>query len=169
MVLYLTLATACSNPTLSSTSFTTQDATILSNIAYVSQFKLECDGEPADIPLFAEVGGKPLSVVKSKETNEYLVSGWRKLRKLPVVILKSKSTLMKVMLLFARLNVAEKTHRQSLLWALYLSTTLVPTMVLGSVLNTLLPFWLEEFSIMPHHQIKACCINRSFTWGVYYF
>merc|ERR1712243_422203 len=65
---------ACSNPTLSSTSFTTQDATILTNIAYVSQFKLECDGEAADIPLFAEVGGKPLSVVKSKETNEYQVS-----------------------------------------------------------------------------------------------
>merc|ERR1711926_19651 len=58
-------ANACSNPTLSSTSFTTQDATILTNIAYVSQFKLECDGE---------VAGKPLSVVKSKETNNYQVS-----------------------------------------------------------------------------------------------
>lgn len=74
---------ACSNPTLSSTSFTTQDATILSNIAYVSQFKLECDGEPADIPLFAEVGGKPLSVVKSKETNEYLVSWLEETQKAP--------------------------------------------------------------------------------------
>ena len=38
---------ACSNPTLSATSFTTQDATILTNIAYVSQIKLECDGEVA--------------------------------------------------------------------------------------------------------------------------
>jgi len=72
----LTVSTgsACSNPTLSATSFTTQDATILTNIAYVSQIKLECDGEVADIPLYAEVGGKPLTVVKSKETNEYQVS-----------------------------------------------------------------------------------------------
>merc|ERR1712071_626623 len=118
MVLYLTLATACSNPTLSSTSFTTQDATILSNIAYVSQFKLECDGEPADIPLFAEVEANLFLSLKARKPMNTLSAGWRKLRKLPVVILKSKSTLMKVMLLFARLNVAEKTHRQSLLWAL---------------------------------------------------
>lgn len=76
-------ATSCSSPTLSSTSFTTQDGTILTNIAYVSQFKLNCDGKPADIPLYAEVGGKPLSVVKSKETNEYVVSWLEETKKAP--------------------------------------------------------------------------------------
>ncbi|KAK4010662.1 translocon-associated protein subunit delta [Daphnia magna] len=76
-------ASSCSNPKLSSTSFTTLDGTILTNIAYVSQFKLSCDGEPADIPLYAEVGGKPLSVVKSKETNEYVVSWLEETKKAP--------------------------------------------------------------------------------------
>ncbi|XP_046456857.1 translocon-associated protein subunit delta-like [Daphnia pulex] len=76
-------ASSCSSPSLTSTSFTTLDGTILTNIAYVSQFKLSCDGEPADIPLYAEVGGKPLSVVKSKETNEYVVSWLEETKKAP--------------------------------------------------------------------------------------
>ena len=36
-----------------------------------------------DIPLYAEVGGKPLSVVKSKETNEYVVSWLEETKKAP--------------------------------------------------------------------------------------
>lgn len=76
-------ASSCPNQELVSTSFTTQDATILTNIAYVSQFKLTCNGQAAEIPLYAEVGGKPLSVVKSKETNEYQVSWLEDTKKAP--------------------------------------------------------------------------------------
>merc|ERR1712071_101634 len=117
MVLYLTLATACSNPTLSSTSFTTQDATILSNIAFPNLNWNVTENLLISHFLLKSEANLYLSLKARKPTNT-LSAGWRKLRKLPVVILKSTSTLMKVMLLFARLNVAEKTHRQSLLWAL---------------------------------------------------
>jgi hypothetical protein len=41
------LAASCPNQELVSTAFTTQDATILTNIAYVSQFKLSCNGQAA--------------------------------------------------------------------------------------------------------------------------
>jgi len=77
------LASSCSSPSITATSFTTQDATIVTNIAYVSQFKLSCDGKPGDIPLFAEVGGKPLSVVKNKEGGEYIVSWLEDTKKAP--------------------------------------------------------------------------------------
>lgn len=96
-------ASSCSKPSIQSTSFTTQDATIVTNIAYIAQFKLSCDGEPAvsvlnqlclfsifyqlhvqqDIPLYAEVGGKPLSVVKNKDVGEYIVSWLEDTKKAP--------------------------------------------------------------------------------------
>jgi len=80
--LFVALASAsCNNPTITATSFTTQDATILTNIAYISQFQLQCDGETADIPLYAEVGGKSVSVVRGKETNTYQASWSEEIKK----------------------------------------------------------------------------------------
>merc|ERR1712071_459099 len=107
MVLYLTLATACSNPTLSSTSFTTQDATILSNLTFPNLNWNVTENLLISHFLLKSEANLYLSLKARKPMNT-LSAGWRKLRKLTVVILKSKSTLMKVMLLFARLNVAEK-------------------------------------------------------------
>lgn len=55
----------CPNPTVSVSSFTTEDGTVVTNVAYVSQFTLKCSNGANDIPLFAEVGGVSLPVVQT--------------------------------------------------------------------------------------------------------
>lgn len=61
----------CNNPVITSTSFTTQDATIVSQIAYVSEFTLKCPNDER-VSLFAEVEGK-LSPVAQVGQNKYQV------------------------------------------------------------------------------------------------
>lgn len=63
---------SCTNPQLTSTSFTTEDATIVTNIAYISEFTLKCSNGQVP-PLYAEVNGNivPVSVVGP---NQYQVS-----------------------------------------------------------------------------------------------
>lgn len=51
-------------------SFTTQDATIVSQIAYIAEFELVCDGPEA--PIFAEFDGQ-LSPVSRTGANQFQV------------------------------------------------------------------------------------------------
>lgn len=54
----------CENPQVNSKSFTTLDATIVANIAYISEFEMQCSsGAPAT--LYADIEGSivPVSVV----------------------------------------------------------------------------------------------------------
>lgn len=61
----------CKNPTVSSTSFTTTDGTIVSQVAYITEFTLKC-GDGVAIPLFAEYAGRVSPVAKIGE-NKYQV------------------------------------------------------------------------------------------------
>lgn len=58
------LCGSCNNPKVTSKSFTTQDATIVTNIAYVSEFEVKCDGG-AEPNLYADIDGNltPVSIV----------------------------------------------------------------------------------------------------------
>lgn len=58
------ICSSCTNPEVTSKSFTTQDATIVSNIAYISEFTVKCDS--GDIgSIYAELDGNvvPVSIV----------------------------------------------------------------------------------------------------------
>lgn len=56
-------------------SFTTQDATIVSQIAYIAEFELICDG-PESAPIFAEFDGQ-LSPVSRTGANQFQVRPFR--------------------------------------------------------------------------------------------
>lgn len=67
-------AQSCQNPKVEAASFTSLDATIVSQIAYITEFTLKCDNPlPANYALYAEVDGKPLTASKVGE-NKYQVS-----------------------------------------------------------------------------------------------
>lgn len=53
----------CTNPTVSVSSFTTEDGTVITNVAYVSEFTLKCSNGATEVPLYAEVNGKTLPAV----------------------------------------------------------------------------------------------------------
>nr|BAN21296.1 translocon-associated protein, delta subunit [Riptortus pedestris] len=68
LVLLVTIAQAyssqiCTNPTVSVSSFTTEDGTVITNVAYVSEFTLKCANGATEVPLYAEVNGKTFPVV----------------------------------------------------------------------------------------------------------
>ncbi|CAG5036797.1 unnamed protein product [Parnassius apollo] len=67
-------AQSCQNPQVEATSFTSLDATIVTQIAYITEFTLKCDNPlPENYALYAEVEGKPLSAARIGE-NRYQVS-----------------------------------------------------------------------------------------------
>jgi len=71
-------ASSCKNPTVTSRSYTTLDASVLTSIAYVTEFELNCDGKAANIPLYAEVNGQLSNVVRG---TKYQVSWTEELAK----------------------------------------------------------------------------------------
>uniref|UniRef100_U5ESD6 Translocon-associated protein subunit delta n=1 Tax=Corethrella appendiculata TaxID=1370023 RepID=U5ESD6_9DIPT len=75
----LTIATTCTNPQIKQTFFSTEDATIVSQIAYITEFTLKCSNS-AQIQLFAEVGGKLTPVVRVGD-DKYQVSWNEEIKK----------------------------------------------------------------------------------------
>jgi len=69
---------SCKNPKVNSKTYTTLDASVLTSIAYVTEFELTCDGQLAKIPLYAEVGGQLFNVVRG---SKYQVSWTEELAK----------------------------------------------------------------------------------------
>lgn len=65
-------AATCKSPTVSSSSFTTADGTIVSQVAYIAEFELKCQDGAAGA-LFAEYAGR-LSPVAKVGLNKYQVS-----------------------------------------------------------------------------------------------
>jgi hypothetical protein len=69
----------CSSPTITKTkSYTTTDASILTNVAYVGVFDIKCDGKapaPAD-NFYAEVNGKIVNVARSLSANGGFQVSW---------------------------------------------------------------------------------------------
>lgn len=78
-VIASSLALTCTSPTVEATSFTTQDATIVSQIAFIAEFTLKCSNKASETgPLFAEVDGR-LSPVSRIGTDRFQVNHRRKL------------------------------------------------------------------------------------------
>lgn len=68
-----TFAQSCTNPQVEASSFTSLDATIVTQIAYITEFTLKCDSPlPENYALYAEVDGKPLAAARLAE-NKYQV------------------------------------------------------------------------------------------------
>ena len=67
----LTSAGSCKSPSVTATSFTTADGTIVSQVAYIAEFSLKC-ADGAAIPLFAEYAGRVSPVAKIGD-NKYQV------------------------------------------------------------------------------------------------
>lgn len=63
----------CTKPEVSAQSYTTPDATILTNIGFVAEFSLKCGNGVQNPSLFAELGGKTQSVARIGN-NKYQVS-----------------------------------------------------------------------------------------------
>ncbi|KAL0808395.1 hypothetical protein ABMA28_012869 [Loxostege sticticalis] len=67
-------ASSCQNPQVEAASFTTLDATVVTHIAYITEFTLKCDNPlPENYALYAEVDGKSLTAARIGE-NKYQVS-----------------------------------------------------------------------------------------------
>lgn len=64
---------SCQNPKVEASSFTSLDATVVTEIAYITEFTLKCDNAlPENYALYAEVAGRPLSAARVGE-NKYQV------------------------------------------------------------------------------------------------
>ncbi|XP_072941356.1 translocon-associated protein subunit delta [Epargyreus clarus] len=67
-------AESCQNPQVEAVSFTSLDATVVTHIAYITEFTLKCDNPmPENYALYAEVEGKSLTAARIGE-NKYQVS-----------------------------------------------------------------------------------------------
>lgn len=55
----------CKNPKVDASSFTSLDATVVTQVAYITEFTLICDNALADnYALYAEVDGRSLTAAK---------------------------------------------------------------------------------------------------------
>jgi translocon-associated protein subunit delta len=67
------LSQSCLNPKVEAASFTSLDATVVTQIAYITEFTLKCDNPlPENYALYAEVEGKSLTAARIGE-NKYQV------------------------------------------------------------------------------------------------
>lgn len=73
MLITFSAANSCSKPEVSASAYTTQDATVLTNIAFVAEFTLKCANGVKGIPLYAEINGKTLPAARIGE-DKYQVS-----------------------------------------------------------------------------------------------
>lgn len=80
-IISLSFGLTCTSPSVDSVkSFTTQDATIVSQIAFITEFTLKCSNKASESsPLFAESDGK-LSPVARIGTDKFQVSVSLKMR-----------------------------------------------------------------------------------------
>lgn len=66
-------AQSCQNPKVEAASFTSLDATVVTQIAYITEFTLNCDNPVGEnYALYAEVEGKALTAARIAE-NRYQV------------------------------------------------------------------------------------------------
>lgn len=66
-------AETCQKPEVVASAYVTEDATILTNVAFTTQFVLKCSNGVKGIPLYAEVEGKALPAVRLSADNKYQV------------------------------------------------------------------------------------------------
>lgn len=67
-------AESCQKPKVEASAYVTEDATVLTKIAFTTQFTLQCSNGVKGISLYAEINGKALPAVKLSADNKYQVS-----------------------------------------------------------------------------------------------
>lgn len=67
-------ADVCTKPEVSASAYTTQDATVLTSIAFVAELTLNCGNLVTGLPLYAEINGKTLPAARIGDGNKYQVS-----------------------------------------------------------------------------------------------
>lgn len=63
----------CQKPEVIASAYVTEDATILTNVAFTTQFLLKCSNGVKGITLYAEVDGKSLPAARLSSDNKYQV------------------------------------------------------------------------------------------------
>lgn len=71
----------CQKPEVVASAYVTEDATILTNIAFTTQFMLKCSNGVKGITLYAEVDGKSLPAARLSSDNKYQVSWTEDIKK----------------------------------------------------------------------------------------
>lgn len=74
-------AETCQKPEVVATAYVTEDATVLTKVAFTTQFTLKCSNGVKGISLYAEVNGKALPAVKLSADNKYQVSWTEDIKK----------------------------------------------------------------------------------------
>ncbi|KAJ9599943.1 hypothetical protein L9F63_009771 [Diploptera punctata] len=74
-------ANVCTKPEVVASAYTTQDATVLTNIAFVAEFTLKCGNQVSGLPLYAEINGKTLPAARVGDDNKYQVSWTEEVKK----------------------------------------------------------------------------------------
>ena len=73
-LIFYTNASKCVSPKVTASIYTTPDATVLTNIAFVTEFSLECSQKVSGINLYAEIDGKIIPTARISDKNDYQVS-----------------------------------------------------------------------------------------------
>lgn len=72
-VISIAFAETCQKPEVVASAYVTEDATVLTNVAFTTQFVLKCSNGVKGISLYAEVEGKALPAVRLSADNKYQV------------------------------------------------------------------------------------------------
>lgn len=67
-----TSASKCSTPT--PVTYSTLDATILTSVAYVAEFQLDCPSQPKGFSVYAQVGDQVIPAVKISDNGKFQLS-----------------------------------------------------------------------------------------------
>ncbi|XP_015585451.1 translocon-associated protein subunit delta [Cephus cinctus] len=71
----------CQKPEVTASAYVTEDATVLTTIAFTTQFTLKCSNGAKGISLYAEVEGRTLPAVRLSADNKYQVSWTEDIKK----------------------------------------------------------------------------------------
>ncbi|XP_032674804.1 translocon-associated protein subunit delta [Odontomachus brunneus] len=80
-VISISFAETCQRPEVVASAYVTEDATVLTNVAFTTQFVLKCSNGVKGISLYAEVEGKALPAVRLSADNKYQVSWTEDIKK----------------------------------------------------------------------------------------
>lgn len=73
-VVSVVFAETCQKPEVVASAYVTEDATVLTSVAFTTQFVLKCSNGVKGISLYAEVEGKALPAVRLSADNKYQVT-----------------------------------------------------------------------------------------------
>lgn len=73
-VISVAFAETCQKPEVVSSTYVTEDATVLTDVAFTTQFVLKCSNGVKGLSLYAEVEGKTLPAVRLSADNKYQVN-----------------------------------------------------------------------------------------------